>query len=201
MGEPDPNVDPRLSTIEASINFGPHATPTPPSRTTSPLDDYGVTYREPDLAPSMQPPQAPSLLPRKSREFKIILSLDGDGIRGLSQVFLVEALVGAICTKLDQNIDPYQIFDLVGGTSMGGVLGLMLSRLRMQAHTAREAYKLVAKEVFQDKKAYFYSLDPHTVPVLYDGQGVEEAIKTVVAGELPHVNERLYDAREDSADA
>jgi patatin-like phospholipase/acyl hydrolase len=148
----------------------------------------------------VQPPQALSLLPRKSRDFKIVLSLDGDGIRGLSQVFLVEALVGAICTKLDRNIDPYQIFDLVGGTSMGGVLGLMLSRLRMQAHEAREAYKLVGKEVFQDKKAYFSSLDPHAGHDMYDGQGVEEAIKTVVAGELPQVNERLYDAREDSAD-
>ncbi|KAL1608450.1 hypothetical protein SLS60_003392 [Paraconiothyrium brasiliense] len=141
------------------------------------------------------------LLPRKGRHYKIILSLDGDGIRGLSQVFLVEALVGAICTKVNQNVKPYQIFDLIGGSSMGAALGLMLSRLRMQAHTAREAYKFIAREVFQDKKAFFSSLDPHTASHLYDAQGVEDAIKTVVTGELLDADVRLYDPREDSADA
>lgn len=199
--ESNQNIDSQSSTVKAPISLCPSAAPRPPSRTSSPLGDYADTYEESDLAPSVQSPQPPSLLPRKRRDFKIILSLDGDGIRGLSQAFLVEALVCAICTKLDQHIDPYQIFDLVGGTSMGGVLGLMLSRLRMQAHSAREAYKLVAKEVFQDKKAYFISLDPHAVPALYDAQGVENAIKKVVAGKLPHVNARLYDDREDSADA
>ncbi|KAL5417455.1 hypothetical protein PMIN06_007853 [Paraphaeosphaeria minitans] len=200
-GESDPNIDPQLSTVAAPINLGPHTAPRTPSRTSSPLGEYHNTCQESGAAPSVQTPQPPSLLPRRSRDFKIILSLDGDGIRGLSQAFLVEALVGAICTKLDQNIDPYQIFDLVSGTSLGGMLGLMLSRLRMQAHSAREAYKLIAKEVFQDKKAYFVSLNPHAVPIQYHAQGVENAIKKVVARELAHVNARLYNNREESADA
>ncbi|KAL5388951.1 hypothetical protein DPSP01_002657 [Paraphaeosphaeria sporulosa] len=200
-GQSDPNTDPQLSTVAAPITLGPHTASRTPSRTSSPLGDYHDIYQESGAAPSVQTPQPPSLLPRRRRDFKIILSLDGDGIRGLSQAFLVEAFVGAICTKLDQNIDPYQIFDLVGGTSLGGVLGLMLSRLRMQAHSAREAYKLVAKEVFQDKKAYFVSLDPHATPLQYHAEGVENAIKAVIAGELAQVDARLYDDREESADA
>lgn len=153
------------------------------------------------MPPSSRPPQAPSLVPRRRRHFKVILTLDGDGIRGLSQVFLVEAFVDAICTKLDQKVDPYQIFDLIGGASLGGVLGLMLSRLRMPAHSAREAYKLIAREVYQDKRFYFMALNPHAAPVMYDTQGIENAIKQVVTGELGHMAVPLYDDQEDSSDA
>lgn len=77
----------------------------------------------------------------------------------------------------------------------------MLSRLRMQAHTAREAYKSIAKEIFADKSAFFSTLDPHQGSVPYDEQAVENAIKKVVAAELPHVDEHLYDPCEDSVDA
>lgn len=129
----------------------------------------------------------------------MILSLDGDGVRGLSQAFLVEALVGAICAKVNKNIEPFQIFDVVGGCSMGGLLAVMLGRLRLSALAAREAYKYVAREAFQNKKDFFASSDPHAVPPIQDDQAVEDAIKTVVAAELPDVEEYLYDSRGDSA--
>lgn len=135
-----------------------------------------------------------------NRDVKIILSLDGDGVRGLSQVFLVEALVDAICTKVNTRVEPYQAFDLIGGSSMGGLLAVMLSRLRLPAHAARDAYKYIAREVFQNKKNFFSSLDPHSLPLMHDGQAVEDAIKTVVAAELSHGDEQLYDTRTESAD-
>jgi predicted acylesterase/phospholipase RssA len=140
------------------------------------------------------------MVPSKSRETKVLLSLDGDGVRGLSQVLLVESLVNAVCTKIGVQVDPYQVFDLIGGCSMGGVLAVMLSRLRMQAHKAREAYKLIAKEVYPNKRDFFTSFDPHAPTKNHDGQAVENAIKAVVSRAVANPDELLLDSREDSSD-
>jgi predicted acylesterase/phospholipase RssA len=136
----------------------------------------------------------------KSRETKILLSLDGDGVRGLSQVLLVESLVNAVCTKMSAPVDPHQVFDLIGGCSMGGILAILLSRLRMQAHRAREAYKLIQKEVYLDKRDFFTSFDPHAPPNDKDAHAVENAIKAVVAREVANPEEPLLDLRADSSD-
>jgi patatin-like phospholipase/acyl hydrolase len=140
------------------------------------------------------------MVPSKKRETKILLSLDGDGIRGLSQALLVESLVNAVCTKVGVQVDPYQVFDLIGGTSMGGILAIMLSRMRMQAHRAREAYKFIAKEVYPNKRDFFTSFDPHAPPKSNDGQAIENAVKAIVTQEVGNQEELLLDSREDSAD-
>jgi hypothetical protein len=67
----------------------------------------------------------------RRRETKILLSIDGDGVRGLSSLLLIESLVNAICVKIGQRLDPHQIFDLTGGSSLGGVIALLLCRLQM----------------------------------------------------------------------
>jgi calcium-independent phospholipase A2-gamma len=89
--------------------------------------------------PQYQPPQGPPLASAaparvalsRRRETKILLSIDGDGVRGLSSLLLVESLVNAICVKIGQRLDPHQIFDLTGGSSLGGVIALLLCRLQM----------------------------------------------------------------------
>jgi hypothetical protein len=94
--------------------------------------------------PPLQPASSIGVVLSRNRETKILLSIDGDGVRGLSALLLIESLVNAICVKLGQRLDPHQIFDLTGGSSLGGVIAILLCRLQMQAHRAREAYKCVA---------------------------------------------------------
>jgi patatin-like phospholipase/acyl hydrolase len=62
-----------------------------------------------------------------------ILSLDGGGVRGLSALLILREIMeeierqsGADATPL-----PCQHFDLIGGTSTGGLIAIMLGRLRM----------------------------------------------------------------------
>lgn len=96
---------------------------------------------QPEVAAVQQqpyPPQRPLLTipPSKvslsrRRETKILLSIDGDGIRGLSSLLLVESLVNAICVQIGQRLDAHQIFDLTGGSSLGGVIAILLCRLQM----------------------------------------------------------------------
>jgi hypothetical protein len=101
--------------------------------------DAPVAERQHQPQPQPQPPQGPPLASAgpgrvalsRRRETKILLSIDGDGVRGLSSLLLVESLVNAICVKIGQRLDPHQIFDLTGGSSLGGVIALLLCRLQM----------------------------------------------------------------------
>ncbi|KAF2474189.1 FabD/lysophospholipase-like protein [Lindgomyces ingoldianus] len=132
------------------------------------------------------------------RETKILLSLDGDGVRGLSAVLLVESLVNAICTKIGRRVDPYQIFDLIGGTSTGGLLAIMLGRLRMRPHRARDAYVNLLQSMYADKFKFFMSLDPHASSTPSDGLALENKAKDLVRSEVGDQDEIFFDQRRDS---
>ncbi|RAR06648.1 FabD/lysophospholipase-like protein [Stemphylium lycopersici] len=157
---------------------------------------YDPALQDPSLKPVM-PAQA---ILSRTRETKILLSIDGDGIRGLSALLLVESLVNAICVKLGQRLDCHQIFDLTGGSSLGGVIAIMLCRLRMQAHRAREAYKQIARQVYANKTDYFRYLDPHATIRRVDDGALEREVKNVVQQELGNPDEILLDGRSDSGD-
>ncbi|KAL5121722.1 hypothetical protein ACEQ8H_000409 [Pleosporales sp. CAS-2024a] len=155
------------------------------------------------------PPQGPLLAahsaqPRviisRRRETKILLSIDGDGIRGLSSLLVIESLVNAICVKVGQRLDPHQIFDLTGGCSLGGVIALLLCRLQMQPHRAREAYKKISEQVYHKRREFYMSCDPHVPLAHSDGAALERAINEVIQQENHTLEERLFDEREDSGD-
>jgi len=68
-----------------------------------------------------------------------ILTLDGGGVRGLSEVLILKYLMArlkyiqekTLNIKVDQLPEPWKYFDLICGTSTGGLLAIMLGRLRM----------------------------------------------------------------------
>jgi hypothetical protein len=150
--------------------------------------------------PFLKPVAPAGTILSRSRETKILLSIDGDGIRGLSALLVVESLVNAVCVKVGQRLDSHQIFDLTGGSSLGGVIAIMLCRLRMQAHRAREAYKQIAKQIYLNKRDYFTSLNPHAQTPNVDGMALEQKIKCVIEQELGSQDELLLDGRPDSGD-
>ena len=68
-----------------------------------------------------------------------ILSLDGGGVRGISSLYILKELMRQIAREYvadnpgvpDISPLPCQYFDLICGTSTGGLIALMLGRLRM----------------------------------------------------------------------
>jgi hypothetical protein len=154
----------------------------------------------PQEAPPIQPAAPQNVVLSRTRETKILLSIDGDGVRGLSALLLIESLVNAICVKIGQRLDPHQIFDLTGGSSLGGVIAILLCRLQMQAHRAREAYKKISRQVYHNKREFYISLDPHAPLPNGDGSALENEIRQVIQQELGTTDERLFDSREDSGD-
>ena len=64
-----------------------------------------------------------------------ILSLDGGGVRGLSSLLILRDIMEDIerRTKVDETPKPCEYFDLIGGTSTGGLIAIMLGLLGMVA--------------------------------------------------------------------
>lgn len=71
-----------------------------------------------------------------------ILSLDGGGVRGISSLYILRALMIQVslqhASEGGQSLGPIpkpaDYFDLICGTSTGGLIALMLGRLRMVSH-------------------------------------------------------------------
>ena len=68
-----------------------------------------------------------------------ILSLDGGGVRGISSLYILKEIMRQIAREHAENNPeapeisprPCEYFDLICGTSTGGLIALMLGRLRM----------------------------------------------------------------------
>ena len=62
-----------------------------------------------------------------------ILSLDGGGVKGMSALVILEEIMKEVRRreKLKDVPLPCQYFDLIGGTSTGGLIAIMVGRLRM----------------------------------------------------------------------
>ncbi|KAH7332700.1 acyl transferase/acyl hydrolase/lysophospholipase [Rhizoctonia solani] len=79
-----------------------------------------------------------------------ILSLDGGGVRGYSALILLEAFMLRI--KLyygtEKDILPADFFDLIIGTSTGGIMALMLGRMRMSVTDSLKAYQTLSCKIF-----------------------------------------------------
>ena len=63
-----------------------------------------------------------------------ILSLDGGGVRGLSSLLILREIMEEIGRRTKAAAEtplPCEYFDLIGGTSTGGLIAIMLGRLGM----------------------------------------------------------------------
>lgn len=85
-----------------------------------------------------------------------LLSLDGGGVKGISSLVILQAIMDAVKTaENSKGIDsdkerlPRDYFHLAAGTSTGGLIALMLFRLDMSASQAITAYEDMASKIFQ----------------------------------------------------
>jgi patatin-like phospholipase/acyl hydrolase len=83
---------------------------------------------------------------------KSLLSLDGGGIKGISSLIILQAIMDEIkeLEKRDKEWErlPVDYFHLAGGTSTGGLIALMLFRLRMSTTDAIRVYEQLAEDIF-----------------------------------------------------
>ncbi|KAL2890558.1 Vegetative incompatibility protein HET-E-1 [Ceratocystis lukuohia] len=79
-----------------------------------------------------------------------LLSLDGGGVCGLSSLLILENIMECIQKSegLSEVPRPCDRFDLIGGTGIGGIIAIMLGRLKMGITQSIEEYESLASEMF-----------------------------------------------------
>jgi len=92
-----------------------------------------------------------------------ILCLDGGGIRGLSEILILKELM--LQVQLHNNLDftpePRQCFDLICGTSTGGLLAVLLGRLGKTLDECETLFRTFGLKIFSGgsaQKAARYAL-------------------------------------------
>lgn len=88
-----------------------------------------------------------------------ILSLDGGGVRGYSMLVIIQELmhrtyveINGKAPRRNQIPKPADHFDLIIGSGTGGIIAIMLGRLRLDLETCMELYLRTSKNVFETDK-------------------------------------------------
>lgn len=81
---------------------------------------------------------------------KYILSLDGGGFRGLSSLIILDHIMRMLVDKPGEDpvLPPCQIFDLICGTSTGGIIAILLGRLGLDCSTVIAIFRELGPRVF-----------------------------------------------------
>jgi patatin-like phospholipase/acyl hydrolase len=79
-----------------------------------------------------------------------ILCIDGGGIKGYTALLVLRRILRTLSTDLDNKSPPRpcDIFDLIAGTSTGGIIAVMLGRLHMTVDECIDVYEQLGKRVF-----------------------------------------------------
>ncbi|KAJ2900295.1 uncharacterized protein MKZ38_002513 [Zalerion maritima] len=117
-----------------------------------------------------------------------LLALDGGGVRGLSEAVILNDLMIRIKTlkNLPYVPKPCDCFHMIGGTSTGGLLAIMLGRMQMSTEEAIVAYQECSESIFrkQNKKKRGF-MGYHYEPLVRAVQGMVASRK---------LGDTMYDA-------
>ncbi|RSL68948.1 hypothetical protein CEP54_002498 [Fusarium duplospermum] len=131
------------------------------------MDSYGVRRKDTTKGPPLR-----------------VLSLDGGGVRGYSIFIIVQELMHRTFVEMEGRAPrrheipkPCDHFDLIVGTGTGGLIALMLGRLRLDLETCKELYVRLTRMVFETDKTIVGIPYRST---LFKASKLEEAIKAAV---------------------
>ncbi|OJJ50505.1 hypothetical protein ASPZODRAFT_55806, partial [Penicilliopsis zonata CBS 506.65] len=113
-----------------------------------------------------------------------VLSLDGGGVRGYSMLIILQELMYRVYVECEGKAPrreeipkPCDYFDLIAGTGTGGLIALMLGRLRLDLETCKDVYVRMTKKVFETDKTI--AGIPYR-STLFKASKLEEAIRECV---------------------
>ncbi|KAL5601378.1 uncharacterized protein BROUX77_005627 [Berkeleyomyces rouxiae] len=122
-----------------------------------------------------------------------ILSLDGGGVRSLSSLLVLERIMEDLgkAKGLDKPPKPCEYFDLIGGTSTGGLIAIMLGRLGMTVGDCIQTYTNFVKAAFtprtmnSEKVSKMASLLRPSKGI-FSTESLESAIKLMIRENCAH---------------
>ncbi|KAH6619706.1 hypothetical protein B0J18DRAFT_482331 [Chaetomium sp. MPI-SDFR-AT-0129] len=113
-----------------------------------------------------------------------LLSLDGGGVRGVSSLVILDGIMNQIkdLYQLPETPKPCEFFHMIAGTSTGGLIAIMLGRLRMSTKEALEAYDDCASKIFSKQNRKRSSLSDKFKSVALQ-KAIEEIVEKRGLGE------------------
>lgn len=109
---------------------------------------------------------------------------DGGGVRGYSIFIILQEVMHRTFVEMEGRAPrrneipkPADHFDLIVGTGTGGLIALMLGRLRLDIETCKELYVRLTRMVFETDKTI---LGIPTRSTLFKASKLEEAIREAV---------------------
>ncbi|KAH6983647.1 acyl transferase/acyl hydrolase/lysophospholipase [Ilyonectria sp. MPI-CAGE-AT-0026] len=105
-----------------------------------------------------------------------LLALDGGGVCGLSSLMILQNLISTI--DPDSPLKPYDYFDIICSTSTGGLIAIMLGRLRITVDEYITAYTSLSDEVFE-KKSHRVKINSQ-FQGRFDTVALEQAVKQIL---------------------
>ncbi|KAK0734363.1 hypothetical protein B0T26DRAFT_67305 [Lasiosphaeria miniovina] len=133
----------------------------------------GCQFREPPWRVRVKPKEAQSR----------ILVLDGGGIRGVVELAILSRLMGEI--RFDIPIQ--QLFDLVIGTSTGGIIALGVFEMGWNPAEASRKFRELAQQAFTKKLRLRIPVIKHVAEYfctyLYHSSGIEGALKSAFSND------------------
>ncbi|KAE8149604.1 acyl transferase/acyl hydrolase/lysophospholipase [Aspergillus avenaceus] len=128
--------------------------------------------------------RAGAFAPSERRPLRV-LSLDGGGVRGLASLHILKAVM----ENVQPPRQPHEIFDMIGGTSTGGLIAIMLGRLQMSVDECIKAYNKLMDSVFHGSTIGRYA----TTGYFYNSNDIEDAIKGIIKDKLQNTDALLLD--------
>jgi hypothetical protein len=134
-----------------------------------------------------------------------LLSLDGGGVRGLSSLLIVQDLMQKVAQEEKRlhirpgdNADlplPCDYFDLIGGTSTGGIIAILLGRLRLDVRDCINIYRKLSGQIFKkDHSIRIGGAKIPTGPNRFSAAVLESAVKDALKQYGFDENEKLWDS-------
>ncbi|KAH9875045.1 hypothetical protein J1614_004533 [Plenodomus biglobosus] len=123
-----------------------------------------------------------------------LLSLDGGGVRGLASLYMLNKILSYVGSP-----KPCDYFDMICGTSTGGLIAIMLGRLEMSVKECIDAYIEIMDVVFdpKDKKKLPFKLRNGKVQPRYETKRLESVIKQIIS-KASHPSDALFRGTKDS---
>ncbi|KAF2259411.1 FabD/lysophospholipase-like protein [Lojkania enalia] len=131
-----------------------------------------------------------------------LLCLDGGGIRGLSTLLIIQRIMFVLDSKVDPAIErplrPCHFFDLMAGTSTGGLICIMLGTMRMTIDECITAYLELAPKIFPEEGILYGSkagklFKSFRGAARFDAMALEEEVKNMVANALKKDKDVAFD--------
>lgn len=115
-------------------------------------------------------------------------------MRGLSTLLILRDLMSKINTSIrktkgneHREIEPHEIFELVAGTSTGGLIAIMMGKLGMTIDECIDAYRNLSNAIF-GKKHIRGRVSGGLITARYSGSRLKQHVRSLIRERLTRDN-------------